>query len=114
MCVWFKKCEYISRLKIAKNLEKGTRMFRMIIYRLFPPLRKHRLFTKEKGKHEEYIFFRKCILKNVYDNFDYFLMNWSFLEFKIEPLCGISEKRFQNPLSSALLWFHRKQLVNFV
>lgn len=47
MCVWFKKCEYISRFKIAKNLEKGTRMFRMIIYRLFPPLRKHLLFKKE-------------------------------------------------------------------
>ncbi|XP_025093481.1 Kv channel-interacting protein 4-like isoform X7 [Pomacea canaliculata] len=32
---------------VKSSLAKGGRMFRMIIYRLFPPLRKHLLFSRE-------------------------------------------------------------------
>ncbi|RUS90426.1 hypothetical protein EGW08_001831, partial [Elysia chlorotica] len=36
-------------ISVAKRLAKGGRMFRMIIYQLFPPLRKHLLFSRDKN-----------------------------------------------------------------
>lgn len=46
-----------SRLALmcgSTGASKSGRMFRMIIYRLFPPLRKHLLFNKEKSKFMVY------------------------------------------------------------
>ncbi|XP_033757617.1 Kv channel-interacting protein 1-like isoform X7 [Pecten maximus] len=52
MCVWFDKWHTKTRCRAANDFLKGSRMFRMIVYRLFPPLRKHLLFSKEK--HHEF------------------------------------------------------------
>ncbi|XP_059152946.1 Kv channel-interacting protein 4-like isoform X3 [Physella acuta] len=42
-----------SDISVLKRLAKGGRMFRMIIYQLFPPLRKHMLFSREKDNDIE-------------------------------------------------------------
>lgn len=47
MCIWGLNCGGC----VAKNFAKGGRMFRMIIYQLFPPLRKHLLFSRENSKY---------------------------------------------------------------
>ncbi|XP_076436121.1 Kv channel-interacting protein 4-like isoform X2 [Babylonia areolata] len=45
-----KPCSRLLRGSFWERLARGGRMFRMIIYRLFPPLRKHLLFSREKRK----------------------------------------------------------------
>ena len=54
-----------NEIKLNDSLEDGalyklaskSRMFRMILYRLFPPLRKHLLLSKEKRKYKGQAFF---------------------------------------------------------
>ncbi|KAJ8317244.1 hypothetical protein KUTeg_005148 [Tegillarca granosa] len=61
MCVWLLKCEsYTESCKVTKHIVKGSRMFRMILYRLFPPLRKHLLLSKEKHHDIDDLEMQEC------------------------------------------------------